>query len=115
MTGLVFAHLLRKGGLASVAEINKRKAENLYAAIDGSGFYRNPVSPDCRSLMNVPFMLGDAGLDAKFLSEANAAGLTNLKGHRSVGGMRASIYNATGEQAVDALIGFMQEFERLNG
>ncbi len=115
VTGLIFDYLLDKGGLTAMAEVNKRKADKLYAAIDGSDFYSNPVSKDCRSMMNVPFILADADRDAKFLSEANEAGLKNLKGHRSIGGMRASIYNATSEKAVDALIGFMQDFERLNG
>ena len=115
VTGLVFEYLQRQGGLASMAEINERKARKLYAAIDNSGFYSNPVDPDCRSRMNVPFFLANSGKDAKFLSEANEAGLTNLRGHRSIGGMRASIYNAIGEDAVDALIDFMQDFERLNG
>jgi len=114
VTGLVFENLLRLGGLAAVAEINARKASKLYAAIDESGLYSNPVSADCRSRMNVPFILQNPELDAKFLAEASEAGLTNLKGHRSVGGMRASIYNATGEEAVDALIGFMQDFESRN-
>ncbi|HSG99506.1 MAG TPA: 3-phosphoserine/phosphohydroxythreonine transaminase, partial [candidate division Zixibacteria bacterium] len=115
VAGLVFDYLKRQGGLRAMAEINKRKAEKLYAAIDSSGFYSNPVRPDCRSWMNVPFILSDAALDSKFLAEADAVGLTNLKGHRSVGGMRASIYNATGEAAVDALVSFMREFERANG
>ena len=96
-------------------EINQLKAQKLYAAIDGSDFYSNPVRPDCRSRMNVPFILADSALDAKFLSESAAVGLTNLKGHRSVGGMRASIYNAVSEASVDALIDFMNEFERTNG
>jgi len=112
---LVFQHLMNSGGLESMAALNQRKSEKLYAAIDASGFYSNPVAVDCRSRMNVPFILADAALDAKFLEESNAAGLTNLKGHRSVGGMRASIYNAVPEQAVDALIEFMAEFERSNG
>ncbi len=112
---LIFAHLLNIGGLEAMAEINKRKSEKLYAAIDASGFYSNPVEKDCRSRMNVPFILADASLDAKFLNESRNAGLTNLKGHRSVGGMRASIYNAVPEDAVDALIEFMAEFERGNG
>ncbi|MGI9204935.1 MAG: 3-phosphoserine/phosphohydroxythreonine transaminase [Woeseiaceae bacterium] len=112
VAGLVFEHLKTSGGLAAVAAINRRKAMKLYAAIDESGFYSNPVEPDCRSWMNVPFILGDAGLDAQFLEKATAAGLANLKGHRSVGGMRASIYNAMPEAGVDALIQFMQEFER---
>ncbi|MCP4302401.1 MAG: 3-phosphoserine/phosphohydroxythreonine transaminase [Gammaproteobacteria bacterium] len=112
---LVFQYLKNRGGLGAVAEVNKRKASKLYAAIDQSDFYSNPVSKDCRSWMNVPFILADSSLDAKFLEESNAEGLTNLKGHRSVGGMRASIYNAVGEEAVDALIGFMAAFEKTNG
>jgi phosphoserine aminotransferase len=111
---LVFRYLKSRGGLNAVAEVNRRKASKLYAAIDESNFYSNPVSKDCRSWMNVPFILADESLDAKFLVESNAAGLTNLKGHRSVGGMRASIYNAVTEEAVDALIEFMAEFERNN-
>jgi len=112
---LVFQYLDRQGGLDAMATINQRKSDKLYAAIDDSAFYSNPVRPDCRSWMNIPFILADASLDAKFLSESLAAGLTNLKGHRSVGGMRASIYNAVAEEAVDALISFMAEFERNNG
>jgi phosphoserine aminotransferase len=112
---LVFQYLKDRGGLEAVGEVNRRKASKLYAAIDTSAFYSNPVSKDCRSWMNVPFILADASLDAKFLEESSAAGLTNLKGHRSVGGMRASIYNAVTEEAVDALIGFMADFEKHNG
>jgi phosphoserine aminotransferase len=112
---LVFQYLKNRGGLDAVAEVNKRKASKLYAAIDQSDFYSNPVSKDCRSWMNVPFILADSSLDAKFLEESNAAGLTNLKGHRSVGGMRASIYNAVSEEAVDTLIEFMSAFETTNG
>jgi phosphoserine aminotransferase len=112
---LVFQYLKNLGGLEAMAEINARKAARLYEAIDNSGFYSNPVRKDCRSWMNVPFVLADPALDAKFLQESAAAGLANLKGHRSVGGMRASIYNAVPEEAVDALIGFMSEFERVNG
>ena len=108
----VFQYLLRQGGLDAIGRINRRKAAKLYAAIDASDFYSNPVEETCRSWMNVPFILADDGLDGKFLAEAAAAGLTNLKGHRSVGGMRASIYNAVSEAAVDALIDFMNEFER---
>ncbi|MGI9249260.1 MAG: 3-phosphoserine/phosphohydroxythreonine transaminase [Woeseiaceae bacterium] len=111
---LVFQYLKNRGGLSAVAEVNRRKASKLYAAIDASSFYSNPVSKDCRSWMNVPFILADESQDAKFLEQSNAAGLTNLKGHRSVGGMRASIYNAVGEEAVDALIEFMAEFEKTN-
>ena len=111
----MFRYLLRFGGLEAMADVNLRKATKLYAAIDDSSFYSNPVRKDCRSWMNVPFVLADASLDAKFLEESAAAGLANLKGHRSVGGMRASIYNAVPEAAVDALIEFMAEFERVNG
>ncbi len=109
---LVFQHLKARGGVEAVAQINERKSRKLYQAIDDSDFYSNPVAKDCRSWMNVPFFLADSALDAKFLQDSDAAGLTNLKGHRSVGGMRASIYNAVGEDAVDALIEFMAEFER---
>jgi phosphoserine aminotransferase len=112
---LVFQHLIKLGGLDAVAVMNERKANKLYAAIDTSGLYSNPVALDCRSWMNVPFILSDADLDKLFLEQAAAAGLANLKGHRSVGGMRASIYNAVPEAAVDALIEFMAEFERTNG
>ena len=108
----MFGYLLEIGGLEIMADRNQRKAQKLYAAIDGSDFYSNPVRPDCRSWMNVPFVLADSSLDSKFLAEAEGAGLANLKGHRSVGGMRASIYNAMPEEGVDALIGFMQDFER---
>lgn len=111
---LVFQYLKNRGGLDAVAEVNRHKASKLYAAIDESDFYSNPVCKDCRSWMNVPFILAEDSLDAKFLEESHAAGLTNLKGHRSVGGMRASIYNAVSEEAVDALIGFMAEFETKN-
>ena len=112
---LIIQELLGKGGLEVMAETNQRKAQKLYAAIDQSDFYSNPVAVDCRSRMNVPFVLADSSLDVKFLEETLAAGLTNLKGHRSVGGMRASIYNAVPEEAIDALIGFMAEFERKDG
>jgi phosphoserine aminotransferase len=112
LAGLVFQWLKDLGGLAGMAEINQRKASKLYAAIDGSSFYANPVEPASRSWMNVPFTLADAALDADFLSGAKSAGLLTLKGHRSVGGMRASIYNAMPEAGVDALIAYMAEFER---
>ncbi len=115
LAGLVFDWLKRRGGLAAMAEVNRRKAQKLYAAIDGSDFYRNPVDRACRSWMNVPFTLADAALDGVFLEEAKAAGLLTLKGHRSVGGMRASIYNAMPEEGVDALVAFMAEFERRHG
>lgn len=115
LAGLVFKWLKEKGGLAGMAAINQRKAEALYSVIDSSAFYANPVSPESRSWMNVPFTLADAELDGKFIAEASAAGLKTLKGHRSVGGMRASIYNAMPEAGVQALIDFMTEFERVNG
>jgi phosphoserine aminotransferase len=114
LAGLVFKWLKTQGGLAGVAECNARKASKLYDYIDGSGFYSNPVERECRSWMNVPFILRDDALDKPFLKEAESAGLMNLKGHRSVGGMRASIYNAVGEDAVDALLAFMQDFARRN-
>lgn len=115
MTGLVFKWLKAQGGVEAMAAINARKAARLYAAIDGSDFYLNPIEPRNRSQMNVPFTLADNSLDALFLAQAEEAGLLNLKGHRSVGGMRASIYNAVPEASVDALIAFMQEFERTRG
>ena len=111
----VLQYLQRQGGLEAMAKVNERKAANLYSAIDSSDFYSNPVREDCRSWMNVPFVLADGALDTKFLENSKAAGLTNLKGHRSVGGMRASIYNAVTEDAVNALVQFMSEFEKENG
>lgn len=115
LAGLVFKWLGELGGLERMAVINERKARLLYDAIDTSSFYANPVRPDCRSWMNVPFTLANPELDASFLSEAKGAGLLTLKGHRSVGGMRASIYNAMPEEGVKALVDFMAEFERKNG
>ena len=112
LADLVFDWLQQLGGLQVMAATNRRKAEKLYAAIDGSSFYANPVELPSRSLMNVPFTLADDSLDKLFLQESEAAGLLNLKGHRSVGGMRASLYNAVSEEAVDALIAFMQDFEQ---
>ena len=112
LAGLVFAWGLKQGGLAALEATNRRKAEKLYKAIDDSAFYSNPVEVNCRSWMNVPFILANADLDAAFLEQAAANGLSTLKGHRSVGGMRASIYNAMPEAGVDALIEFMAEFER---
>jgi len=115
VSALVFAYLKKKGGLDAIAAVNLRKAEKLYVAIDSSGFYSNPVAPHCRSIMNVPFVLADPDLDGAFLEQADALGLKNLKGHRSIGGIRASIYNAMPEEGVDALISFMQDFEKTNG
>jgi len=115
IAGLVFEWIKKKGGLKAMAEINRRKAEKLYSVIDSSDFYNNPVDPECRSWMNIPFTLADPSLDEKFLEEAKKQGLVNLKGHRSVGGMRASIYNAMPEEGVDRLIEFMKEFEKKYG
>ncbi len=115
LAGLVFQWLKGKGGLQGIAEINERKASKLYAAIDTSDFYNNPVEVKSRSWMNVPFTLADPELDATFLAEAKEVGLVTLKGHRSVGGMRASIYNAMPEEGVDALISFMADFEKRKG
>ena len=112
LAGLVFQWVKDKGGLQGMAEINQRKADKLYSVIDNSPFYSNPVDKACRSWMNVPFILADADLDKLFLEEAEKAGLSTLKGHRSVGGMRASIYNAMPEAGVDALIDFMKDFEQ---
>lgn len=116
LAGLVFKWLKHSGGLKKMDEINQRKAAKLYAAIDDSdGFYHNPVIKTYRSIMNVPFTLADASLDKTFLKDAEALGLLNLAGHRSVGGMRASLYNAVPEDAVDALISFMKDFQQKLG
>jgi phosphoserine aminotransferase len=98
-----------------MGERNRAKAGRLYAAIDGSGFYRNPVARECRSWMNVPFTLADPALESTFAAEARGAGLINLEGHRSVGGMRASLYNAMPPEGVEALIEFMKDFEHRYG
>ena len=110
LAGLVFSWGLKKGGMSAIEEINRRKAAKLYQAIDDLSFFSNPVEVKNRSWMNVPFILADAELDAEFIKQAATRGLTTLKGHRSVGGMRASIYNAMPEAGVDTLIAFMQEF-----
>jgi phosphoserine aminotransferase len=115
VAGLVLRWLKAQGGLNAMAERNRAKAQLLYGTIDGSGFYANPVDPRCRSWMNVPFTLADATLEKAFLTEARAAGLVALEGHRSVGGMRASLYNAMPLAGVEALVGFMREFERRHG
>jgi phosphoserine aminotransferase len=116
LAGLVFKWMKAEGGMATFAARNRRKAEMMYAAIDGSGgYYRNPVDPAARSWMNIPFTLHDAALDDAFLSESKAAGLLSLKGHRAVGGMRASIYNAMPLEGVEALVSFMADFARRNG
>ena len=115
LAGLVFDWIKQQGGLTAIAEINERKAAKLYAAIDGSDFYGSPVAVNNRSWMNVPFTLKDAELDKVFLEEAAKQNLVTLKGHRSVGGMRASIYNAMPEEGVDALVKFMAEFANKHG
>jgi len=116
MSGHVFQWVKGKGGVAAMAEINKRKSAKLYDAIDNSdGFYTNPVDVPNRSIMNVPFILKDDSLDEAFLAGTGVAGLVQLKGHRSVGGMRASIYNAMPEEGIDALIDFMQQFQKDKG
>jgi phosphoserine aminotransferase len=112
---LVLAWLLKQGGLAAIERLNTRKADKLYAEIDRSGFYRAHAKPGSRSRMNVTFRLPNEDLEKTFAKEATAAGLDGLKGHRSVGGLRASIYNAFPEAGVDALVAFMQEFEGRNG
>ena len=115
LAGLVFAWLKEQGGVKAMAEINHRKAKKLYEFIDTNDFYANPVAINNRSIMNVPFTLANSDLDKAFLAASEKAGLLNLAGHRSVGGMRASIYNAVEEKAVDALIAFMNDFARENG
>jgi len=112
LAGLVFKWIKRRGGLEAMAERNQRRAEKLYNVIDASDFYSNPVKRENRSRMNVPFILANADLDADFLAQAKQRGLVTLKGHRSVGGMRASIYNAMPEEGIGKLIEFMAEFER---
>lgn len=111
LSGLVFEWLLAQGGVSAIHKQNLEKAKRLYAFIDGSSFYHNPVQKDCRSIMNVPFTLADNSLDKAFLEQSAKAGLLNLKGHKSVGGMRASIYNAIDLAGIDALIDFMKDFE----
>ncbi len=113
--GLVMKWLRKEGGLASIEKVNVRKAGKLYAEIDRTGFYRGTAQNDQRSLMNVTFKLASEDLEKQFVKESTAAGLDGLKGHRSVGGMRASIYNAFPEEGVDALVSFMREFERTHG
>jgi phosphoserine aminotransferase len=115
LMGLVVKWALAEGGLEQIAARNARKAEKLYAEIDRTGFYRGTAAVDSRSAMNVTFRVATVELEAKFVKAATAAGLDGLKGHRSVGGMRASIYNAFPEAGVDALVEFMREFERTNG
>jgi phosphoserine aminotransferase len=111
IAGLVFKWLKAQGGLPGIAEHNRKKAALLYDHLDRSSFFKSPVARDCRSLMNVPFKLKDEALDAAFLKGAEARGMVQLKGHRSVGGMRASIYNAMPLAGVQTLVAYMQEFE----
>jgi phosphoserine aminotransferase len=115
VAGAVFQWIKRQGGLAAMERLNRAKAERLYGAIDDSGYYRNPVARNCRSWMNVPFTLPSADLDKPFLEGAKAVGLVALAGHRSVGGMRASIYNAMPMAGVEALVDYMREFQRTHG
>lgn len=114
MCGKVFQWLKKQGGLEAMKEHNEKKAKILYDYLDESAMFKGTVEPDSRSLMNVPFVTGDKELDAKFIKEASAAGFVNLKGHRSVGGMRASIYNAMPLKGVEALVAFMKKFEKEN-
>ena len=114
VAGKVFKWLKSQGGVAEIGKINNRKAKKLYQFIDDSNFYENNINKENRSIMNIPFLLGNDDLDTKFLSESKNAGLLALKGHRSVGGMRASIYNGLPEEAVDTLIEFMDDFEKKN-
>ncbi len=115
VAGCVFRWLKRQGGLEAMEVATRARAGMLYEAIDSSDFYANPVAPEFRSLTNVPFTLADAGLDSVFLAEAEAAGLHYLEGHRSVGGMRASMYNAMPLAGVDALVAFMHDFAQRHG
>ena len=112
VAGKVFEWLKSKGGVSEMEKLNNKKAKKLYSFIDQSDFYENKINKEDRSIMNIPFQLNDENLNSKFLEESREAGLLALKGHRSVGGMRASIYNAMPEEGVDALIGFMRTFEK---
>src|SRR4030095_8845217 len=115
LLGLTMKWLKSLGGLAAIAKVNERKAAKLYAEIDRSGFYRGTAQKESRSLMNVTFRLATEELEKLFVKESGAAGLDGLKGHRDVGGMRASIYNAFPEEGIEALVEFMREFERKRG
>ena len=115
LLGLVLDWLKEQGGISVIEARNSRKADKLYAAIDASSFYSNPVDPTVRSRMNVPFLLANTNLEKAFLAQAKEHGLVNLEGHRSVGGLRASIYNAMTEEGVDKLVAFMHEFEQKQG
>jgi len=115
IAGLVFRWLKQQGGLQTMERINRAKAARLYDFLDQTEFYYSPVAREDRSLMNVPFRLKNEALDAEFLKQAQAHGLRELKGHRSVGGMRASIYNAMPAAGVNALVDFMREFQSAHG
>ena len=115
IAGLVFKMLKAKGGIAAMEAVNRAKAKLLYDALDASSFYNSPVAVENRSLMNIPFTLKDAALDDEFIKGAKARGMVQIKGHRSVGGMRASIYNAMPVAGVQALVDWMREFEKLHG
>jgi phosphoserine aminotransferase len=115
LAGLTFKWLRARGGLAEMEKVNLAKSDLLYGYLDSQDFYSNPVVPEDRSRMNVPFRLKDESLDAQFLEQAEARGLSQLKGHRSVGGMRASIYNAMPIEGVEALIAFLREFAQRRG
>ncbi|MBP7203407.1 MAG: 3-phosphoserine/phosphohydroxythreonine transaminase [Propionivibrio sp.] len=115
IAGLVFKMLKAKGGIAAMEAVNRAKAKLLYDALDASSFYASPVAVDNRSLMNIPFTLKDAALDDEFIKGAKARGMVQIKGHRSVGGMRASIYNAMPVEGVQALVDWMKAFEKLHG
>ena len=108
----MFAHLKKLGGVAGMERINIEKARLLYEALDADDFYRNRVAPECRSRMNIPFYLRDESLNDQFLSGAKARGLLQLKGHKSVGGMRASIYNAMPIEGVQALVDYLNDFAK---
>jgi phosphoserine aminotransferase len=115
IAGLVFKMLKAKGGLAAMESANRAKAKLLYDAIDASSFFSSPVARENRSLMNIPFTLKDAALDDEFVKAAKARGMVQIKGHRSVGGMRASIYNAMPIEGVEALVALMKDFEKQHG
>lgn len=115
MAGLVFDYLLANGGISAMEAKNRKKASLLYDFLDSSSMFKATVAPKDRSIMNIPFVTGNDDLDAKFVKEATAANLKTLKGHRSVGGMRASIYNAMPVEGVETLVKFMSDFEKANG
>ncbi|MFV1962282.1 MAG: aminotransferase class V-fold PLP-dependent enzyme [Acidimicrobiia bacterium] len=111
----MFEWIEAQGGVERMAERNQHKSDTLYQYLDQSAFYLNDIPPEFRSNMNIPFKITDETLHGRFIAEAEAAGLNSLKGHRSVGGMRASIYNAMPIEGIEALIGFMTEFESKSG